>query len=154
MKRTFVAAGILAALGVAVFAALSPQPPPPAPAPAPAPAQVAAQSPQPQPLSAREARELLASGAVLADVREPDELAATGRLKGALNVPLTGLRQMAAHGSTPAELETAKQRPVILYCRSGRRSGEAGRILLSQGFKRVYNLGGYDDAVKAGLPAA
>jgi rhodanese-related sulfurtransferase len=105
-------------------------------------------------LGVQEARALLASSAVLADVREPDELAATGSLKGALNVPLTGLRQMAAHGSAPAGLEAAKERPVILYCRSGRRSDEAGRILLSQGFKRVYNLGGYADAVKAGLPAA
>ncbi len=91
---------------------------------------------------------------MLADVREPNELAATGKLEDALNVPLTRLKQLAAHGSTPAELEGAKQRPVILYCRSGRRSGEAGTILLSHGFSQVYNLGGFEDAVKAGLPTA
>lgn len=149
MRRKYAAAGVITAVGVAVLAALSSQRPPPEPAPEPA----VAQAPQPQPLSAQGARELLASGALLADVREPQELAETGKLKTAVNVPLTRLKQLAAHGSTPAELERAKDRPIILYCRSGRRSGEAGQILLRQGFTRVYNLGGFEDAVKAGLPA-
>ena len=147
MKRTFAAAGVVTAVAVAIFVAVSSQSEPPAPA------QQSADH-APQPLSAKDARELLAVGAVLADVREPDELAATGKLAGAVNVPLTRLKHLAAQGATPAELKAAKDRPVILYCRTGRRSGEAGEILRSQGFRRVYNLGGFEDAVKAGLPAA
>jgi len=116
--------------------------------------EVTAEPAEPLPLNADAARGLLAGGALLADVREPIELAETGKLEGALNLPLTTLKQHAAHGSTPAELGVDKNRPVILYCRSGRRSQEAGQILLRHGFTRVYNLGGYEDAVKAGLPTA
>lgn len=117
-----------------------------------APAATVAQQ-SPQPLDAEAARSLLASGALLADVREPEELAETGKLAGAINVPLTRIKALAAQGATPAELQSAKTRPVILYCRSGRRSNEAGEILLRHGFSRVYNLGGFEDAVRAGLPA-
>lgn len=147
MKLALATAGIVAAIGAAAFVTVSNEPAPSAPA-------AERVAPQPQPLSAGQARALLAGGAVLADVREPDELAATGKLEGALNVPLTRLKQLAAQGSTAGELEAARARPVILYCRSGRRADEAGRILLSQGFSQVYNLGGFEDAVKAGLPAS
>lgn len=150
MKRVFAAVGIVAATGVATLIAFSPR----SASPPQAPEHEAAAPWQAQPLSAQAARELLAGGAVLADVREPAELAATGKLDGALNVSLTGLKQHAAHGSIPPELHDAKGRPLILYCRTGRRSGEAGAILLSQGFSQVYNLGGFEDAVKAGLPPA
>ncbi len=148
MNRSFAAVGIVTAIAVAAMLTMSPK------APAPAPAAEQGPASRPQPVTAQAARRLIASGAILADVREPEELAATGKLKGALNVPLTQLRQLAAHGATPAELEAAKQRPEILYCRTGRRSREAGAILLSQGFRQVYNLGGFEDAMKAGLPAA
>ena len=147
MKRMIVAAGITAAVAVVAFAAV-----PRERAASPAPAEQA--DAQPQPLNADLARRLLAGGAVLADVREPEEIEATGKLEGALNVPLTKIKQSLAEGSLPAELQAAKGRPVILYCRSGRRSGEAREILLSHGFRQVYNLGGFEDAVKAGLPTA
>lgn len=40
------------------------------------------------------------------------------------------------------ELEEAKQRPVIIYCRSGARSAEACRMLMKMGFSDVKNLRG------------
>ncbi len=107
MIRALAATGFVAAIGVAVFATL-----PNVPAPPPrAPERVAAQAPQPRPLSAQAARVLLASGAVLADVREPNELAATGKLEGALNVPLT-----SSSNSPP----TARFRPSSKAPSSGR----------------------------------
>jgi rhodanese-related sulfurtransferase len=40
--------------------------------------------------------------------------------------------------------ELAKDKDLLIYCRSGRRSDAATRILMEQGYDRVYNvLGGY-----------
>lgn len=36
-------------------------------------------------------------------------------------------------------------KPIVLYCRSGKRAGEAKKVLLEQGFTHVTNLGGYTD---------
>lgn len=94
-------------------------------------------------IDAATARGLLAKGALLVDVREPSELAATGKLTGAVNRPTSTFARRAA--SLP------KNRPIILYCRSGRRSAIAGDILTSLGFTKVYNLGGFEAAAKAGL---
>ena len=99
------------------------------------------------PVDASEAGRLLRSGALLVDVREPSELAESGRLKGAVNHPMSRLRAEAA--SLP------RDRPILLYCRSGRRSAAAGEMLRSLGFTKLYNLGGFEAAVAAGMePAA
>lgn len=99
-----------------------------------------------------EARKLLASGALLIDVREPAELAETGKIEGAINLPLGQLREQAASRSAPGLLNAAADRPVILYCRTGSRSEQAAQLLRSAGYQSVHNLGGLDDALAAGLP--
>ena len=73
--------------------------------------------------------------AVVIDVREDTE-AASGRIPNAKHVPLSVLRQRLQ------ELERYRDRPVILVCRSGSRSGSAASILRKAGFERVYNLKG------------
>ncbi|RMF96334.1 MAG: rhodanese-like domain-containing protein [Candidatus Schekmanbacteria bacterium] len=40
------------------------------------------------------------------------------------------------------ELEEFKNKKIVLYCRSGSRSSRAAKILLSHGFKKIYNLQG------------
>lgn len=40
------------------------------------------------------------------------------------------------------EMAGGKDKPIVVYCLSGGRSGKAKKILDSAGFKRVYNLGG------------
>ncbi len=72
-------------------------------------------------------------GHILIDVREPDEFAA-GHAKGAINIPLNDIAQGAAQlGSVPKNAE------VIVYCRSGNRSGVAMQILRQRGFTNVTN---------------
>lgn len=44
-----------------------------------------------------------------------------------------------------------KSKTYYLYCRSGNRSGKAAQILAEEGFKKVYNVGGYEDLVNAGF---
>jgi phage shock protein E len=80
-----------------------------------------------------EARKLVAAGARLIDVRSPGEYAG-GHLPGAVNIPVQELdRRLAEVGPRDGEL--------VLYCRSGHRSGRAAAILRQNGFTKVHNLG-------------
>lgn len=68
------------------------------------------------------------------DVREEGEFS-TGHFKGAENIPLS---KFQLHVSKLKE----EKRPLILYCRSGNRSGKAMKILKRAGKENVYNGGG------------
>ncbi len=82
--------------------------------------------------------------AVLIDVREQDEFD-EARVAGARLIPLGDVAARVA--------EVPKDRDVIVMCRSGRRSGEAQKILLERGYQRVANLeGGIIAWDEAGLP--
>jgi NADPH-dependent 2,4-dienoyl-CoA reductase/sulfur reductase-like enzyme/rhodanese-related sulfurtransferase len=72
------------------------------------------------------------SGAMLIDVREPQEFAAM-HIPGAINLPLSQLRQRLA--------ELPRDRELMLNCGVGQRSYYALRILVQNGFK-VRNLSG------------
>ena len=71
----------------------------------------------------------------LVDVREPNENAEFN-IGGKL-VPLGQVRNMQVD-----ELEDLKDKEVIVYCRSGNRSGQAALLLESMGFQNVKNLQG------------
>lgn len=79
------------------------------------------------------ARALAARGAVLLDVRTPEEFASE-HVEGAVNIPLG---ELAARSRELGR----KERPVVVYCRSGRRSAEAARFLRSLGFAHVHDMG-------------
>ena len=96
------------------------------------------------PVDAAAAREMLAAGALVIDVREPWELRETGSLEGAANLPMSSFAKQARG--------LPRDRPIIIYCRSGRRSAIAGDILRSLEFDDVHNLGGFDAAADAGWP--
>ncbi|MEO8376333.1 MAG: rhodanese-like domain-containing protein [Candidatus Sumerlaeota bacterium] len=68
------------------------------------------------------------------DVREPEELEASGMIPGAVHIPMHEIQ-----GRTD-ELDPAT--PVIVYCASGMRSMDVGAFLLQQGFTSVSNLNG------------
>lgn len=103
-------------------------------------------------VDAAQARELVARGALLVDVREAAELAETGKLEGAIHLPLPRIRQEAAEGRIPAVLQAHGDRPLVLYCRTGRRSGEAAETLRRLGVAQVYNLGGLANGARGGFP--
>lgn len=84
-------------------------------------------------VTSQQARQLVEAGARLVDVRTPAEFAA-GHIPGAVNIPLQQL------DSRLIELEP-KEQAVVLYCRSGNRSGSAARLLKSAGFGEVHDLG-------------
>lgn len=92
------------------------------------------------------------SDAVIIDVRDGTEVAASGKVKGALAIS-RGLLEFRADPDLPThEPGLRKDRPVILYCGSGGRAALAGKTLLDLGFKDVRNAGGFKDLVEAGLP--
>jgi len=82
----------------------------------------------------------------LLDVRQPDEFSSPpGHLPGAINVPLAGLPDRTA------ELARSKQ-PIVVVCKTDRRSARAAAELLAAGLKDVAVLrGGTDDWHSRGL---
>jgi rhodanese-related sulfurtransferase len=77
-------------------------------------------------------KELMASGALVVDVRTPAEYE-DGHVKGAINLPLQTL------GNNLNKLK--KDQVIITCCRSGSRSGMAKRMLKANGFEQVHNGG-------------
>ncbi|WP_298709016.1 rhodanese-like domain-containing protein [Chitinophaga sp.] len=71
----------------------------------------------------------------LVDVREPHENAEFN-IGGTL-VPLGDIRSMEIEA-----IEGLKDQEVIVYCRSGNRSGQAAMVLETMGFSNVKNLTG------------
>jgi phage shock protein E len=82
---------------------------------------------------------------VYVDVRQPDEWA-EGRVEGAIHIPHT---EMSARW---AELEEHRDADIVLYCRTGRRSGIAEEILRQAGFERLHNGGALSDLAQQGVP--
>lgn len=76
-------------------------------------------------------------GATIIDVRSPMEFEAS-HVNGAINIPLE-------YVSTSVEQFKNFTKPVILYCRSGNRSGLALHILKASGVTELYNGGGLED---------
>lgn len=100
--------------------------------PSAAPAQ---QERQPKSVLGTEARALVGSGAVLLDVRTPDEFNEL-HLEGAQNIPLQELGRSL--GSLP------KDKPIVVYCAVGSRSAVAAGLLAKSGYD-VRNLGAMEN---------
>ena len=84
--------------------------------------------------------------AIVIDVREPGEFAQT-HILNSRNVPLGEIEARIK------ELERFKEKPVIVSCATGNRSGSAASILRKHGFTNVVNLaGGVAAWQQAGLP--
>jgi rhodanese-related sulfurtransferase len=99
-----------------------------------------------------EAKALIAEGAVVVDVRDSAELAAGGKVKGAIHSPRGSLEFKADDTTGSHDKNLAKDKPVILYCAAGSRAALAGKALKDMGYKRVFNLGGFKEWVEAGGP--
>ncbi len=91
-------------------------------------------------MAGKTVKQKIAAGAKVVDVRTPAEFA-EGAYPGAVNIPLAVL---------PArmhELEP-KDGPIVLYCETGARSGQAAWLLKQAGFSDVVNAGGLEDMPK------
>ena len=93
-------------------------------------------------LSVAEFKEFIANPDVqLVDVRTAEEYNA-GHIPGSINIDV-----LQGHEELATKLDP--ERPVALYCRSGRRSETAGKVLKAVFFKNVVDLeGGYNEWVE------
>lgn len=83
-------------------------------------------------LSTRDAKSMVAHGALLLDVRTGWEFA-DGHLPNAVNIPVEELQKRTA--------EVPRDREIVVYCHSGARAGVAAIMLKKAGYTRVHNLG-------------
>jgi rhodanese-related sulfurtransferase len=104
-------------------------------------------------LTPKQTRELLEKEprAAFVDVRSHMEFLFIGHPVGAINIPwidepdwkvnphfVTEVRRLLLGGaSSHGDIQSA---PVVLICRSGKRSLDAGAVLVRDGFTRVYNV--------------
>jgi rhodanese-related sulfurtransferase len=99
-----------------------------------------------------EARALMTRGNVLiVDVRDPSEVQASGKIKGAVNVS-RGMLEFRADPESPYhDPAFQKDKTVLVYCASGGRSALVGKTLKDFGYGTVYNVGGFKELADAGL---
>lgn len=113
-------------------AAPAAQPAAQAPAAQPAPAPAAPKA-QVTTIDWAKALEMQKAGAVLIDVRTPAEVA-EGAVAGSINIPLQEAEQRLA--------EFLKDKDLLIYCRSGKRSMAVSNFLIQNGYERVFNVEG------------
>lgn len=96
-------------------------------------------------ISPQQAKLMLDAGAILVDIREPDEHARE-RIADAKHMPLSRLDD--------ADLSVHQGRPVVFHCRSGARTlASAPRLAAKAGECKAYAIdGGLDAWRNAGLP--
>ena len=75
---------------------------------------------------------------LLVDVRTIEEFE-SGHIEGSKYIPYQEI------GVRIGELTDDTSREIVLYCRSGRRSGVAQKMLAGMGFENAVNAGGYKD---------
>jgi phage shock protein E len=99
-------------------------------------------------ISQQELLEANTNSVVIVDVRTPEEFQ-QGHVPNAVNVPLSNIID------NPAILRISKEKPIVLYCRSGYRAGKAAEALQKNGHQNLRHLKGDMQAwLKAGLPVA
>jgi rhodanese-related sulfurtransferase len=98
-----------------------------------------------------QAKEMIAEGNTLVvDVRDGTEVAASGKVAGAVHVS-RGMLEFRADPESPYhDKNFAKDKSVVVYCASGGRSALAGKMLKDLGYEKVYNLGGFKDWAESG----
>ena len=101
-------------------------------------------------ISASEAARLTAEGkAILVDCREPKEWKETGVAAPAVLLPKSDFDGDQKQWKEFLARNADKQ--ILVYCRTGRRSGNVANALAAKGIKAA-NAGGLKDWTEAGLP--
>jgi rhodanese-related sulfurtransferase len=89
---------------------------------------------------------------ILIDIRDHGELAASGKARGALHIPMMRLADMADPRHPDFHPDLKQTKPIALYCASGARSNMAAGLLRQLGYEDVHNLGGLSHWAAAGGP--
>ncbi len=85
-------------------------------------------------------------GAVIVDIRDGKEFT-NGHIAGAVSMPFSSF------DSRWEELESFKDKPIVLVCKIGQHAGTIGRRLKAQGYENVRRLaGGMGEWAASNLP--
>lgn len=97
------------------------------------------------PIPVERVHEIIENGEdyIILDVRNQDEYN-NGHIEGAVLIPVSELESRLD--------ELPKDKPIIVYCRSGSRSRSAADILVKNGFTHVYDMGGIGGWINSGYP--
>lgn len=95
-------------------------------------------------IDVHQARQRVSQGDLLLDVREPHEHEAV-RIAGGQLLPLSQFAERYA-------AELPQDRPIVVYCRSGRRSAHITDLLLKHGYRAINMAGGILAWQDAALP--
>jgi rhodanese-related sulfurtransferase len=87
---------------------------------------------------------------VFLDVREPNEVATSGKVPGALTIPRGLVEFRADPTSALHDAAFDRAKTVVAYCASGGRSALVLKTLHEMGYSNVRNLGGFKGWVDAG----
>ncbi len=102
-------------------------------------------------ISPDEAKKLVGRADVLfLDVREPAEVAASGKVPGAIAIPRGLIEFRADPASAAYDKNFDPSKTVVAYCASGGRSALVAKTLKDMGYANVRNLGGFKGWVDAG----
>ena len=102
-------------------------------------------------ISPEEAKSLVGRADVLfLDVREPPEVAASGKVPGALAIPRGLVEFRADPASAMHDKAFDRSKTVVAYCACGGSSALVGKTLKDMGYANVRNLGGFKGWVDAG----
>jgi rhodanese-related sulfurtransferase len=103
-------------------------------------------------LTPAQAKDMIAGGNVtIVDVRDGTEVAATGKLKGAVHIARGSLESRADPDSPSYHTALKHDQTVILHCAAGGRAALAGKTLKDMGFTKVFNGGGFKELADAGI---
>jgi|TARA_B110000459_G_scaffold116923_1_gene129113 rhodanese-related sulfurtransferase len=87
---------------------------------------------------------------VIIDVREESEVAFSGLIKNAVNIPRGVIEFKLKPDSLDNPIHIDSDTDILLYCAAGFRSALAAKALEDTGFKNVYNIGGFGEWVSNG----
>ncbi|WP_300662713.1 rhodanese-like domain-containing protein [Fluviicola sp.] len=89
--------------------------------------------------NSQELTEAIKNGAYLVDVRTPEEFS-SGSVNGAVNIPLDRISGQLA--------KFKGKEQIVVFCRSGARSGQAKSILERNGIQHVFNGGSWQQVAQ------
>jgi rhodanese-related sulfurtransferase len=92
-------------------------------------------------ISTKEGADLVKRGAMIVDVRTPDEYN-SGHLSQAFNMPVDEIQALMLSKVRD------KNRVILLHCKTGLRSKKAKDMLVGQGYVNVFDMGSYERAFK------
>ena len=90
------------------------------------------------------------SNHVIIDVREESEVAFSGLIKNAVNIPRAIIEFKLKPNSSDNPINIDSDTDILLYCAAGFRSALAAKSLQDAGFENVFNIGGFGEWVSNG----